>query len=503
MTLPRTQLDWGLRFAAWKSWLKHVHGIGWHTWDDQRWKPDDDGEAARAYANMIKDAYAELSQIDSDDERKKAFKDLLAAERKSFAEGALWFAACRPEMALAASQLDANRMLLNCANGTLDLKTMALRPHNPADAITKVCRGAWAPGPEETRWAKFMAEILPDAEIRGFVQRLMGSVLPGRVRDHVLPILTGPGGNGKSTFIEAVMHALGDYALQADPSLLMASRHDAHPTGQAALQSRRLAVCMETAQGRHLDAPTAKQLTGGDTITARYMRKDFFSFEPSHTIIMVTNHKPVVDGSDEALWRRLVVIPFEQTFTGSDAETGLKELLESEPDAILSWMIEGWIAYGGKGLAIPNDVRAATEAYKADSDAVGRFIEECLYLTQFGTVRSAELFAAWQKWCAVNGEEAATQKAFTEELGRRGFSKTKSDGRMVWHGFTLLSVSEPVDNRSSVDNSPTADGLGELQNREGQGGFAGSPPRARVHGAHTADPPSPSLTEPGTLGGWN
>jgi putative DNA primase/helicase len=175
------------------------------------------------------------------------------------------------------------------------------------------------------------------------------------------------------------------------------------------------------------------------------MRKDFFSFEPSHTIFMITNHKPVVDGSDEALWRRLVVVPFEQTFSGDDAQAGLKELLESEPDAILSWMIEGWVTYRQQGLDIPNGVRAATEAYKADSDAVGRFIEECLYLTQFGTVPSGKLFATWQKWCLANGEEAATQRAFSDEMGRRGFQKHKSDGRMLWKGFTLLASENEED----------------------------------------------------------
>jgi len=482
VTLPRTQLDWGLRFAAWKSWLRYVHGIGWHVWDDTRWRPDDDGEAGRAYANMIKDAYAELAQISDDSERKKAFHALIAAEKKGFAEGALWFAGNTTEMALAASRLDANRMLLNCANGTLDLQTMALTAHNPASNITKICRGAWTPGLGDTRWSKFVAEILPDAEIRDFVQRLMGSALPGRVRDHVLPIFTGTGGNGKSTFTEAVSDALGDYAMQAEPSLLMASRHDAHPTGQAALQSRRLAVCMETAQGRHLDAPTAKQLTGGDTITARYMRKDFFSFEPSHTILMITNHKPVVDGSDEALWRRLVVVPFDQVFSGDNVEPDLKDLLQSEPDAVLSWMIEGWVAYQDKGLAIPNGVRAATEAYKADSDAVGRFIEEMFYPAQGNTVASSEVFAEWQKWCIANGEEPVTQKAFGDELTRRGYQKVKTKRFNAWKGFMLLSS----ENDEKV---------------EGGGGFAGSASRAHVRERLTEDPPPPSTLWPqGSVG---
>ena len=294
---------------------------------------------------------------------------------------------------------------------------------------------------------------------------------PGRVREHILPIFTGTGSNGKSTFTEAVSSALGDYAMQADPTLLMASRSDSHPTGQAALQGRRLAICMETAQGRHLDAPTAKQLTGGDTITARYMRQDFFSFEPSHTILMITNHKPVVDGSDDALWRRLVVVPFEEVFSGDQIQPDLKEQLESEPDAILSWMIEGWIIYQKSGLLIPDGVRAATDAYKADSDAVGRFIDERLYPTQFGKVVSSRLFAEWQKWCATNGEESSTQKAFSEELTRRGYEKTRTGSGMVWQGFTLLN-SEPEDEGSftSANNrekSLTSENDGSVQGSEG------------------------------------
>jgi putative DNA primase/helicase len=472
LPFPRTQLDWGLRFAASRTWLRHVHGIGWHTWDGKRWKPDADGEAGRAYADMIKDGYPELAAVSSDDDRKRAFRDLLAAEKKSFAEGALWFASCRPEMTVAASTLDAGRMLLNCANGTLHLDTMQLRPHDMASSITKVCTGAWIPELGETRWSKFVTEILPDPAIRGFTQRLMGSALAGRVREHVLPILTGTGGNGKSTFIEAILHALGDYGMQADPTLLMASRHDAHPTGQAALQSRRLAVCTETAHGRHLDAPTAKQLTGGDTITARYMRKDFFSFEPSHTILMVTNHKPVVDGNDDALWRRLVVVPFGQVFSRDQADPDLKKQLESEPDAILSWMIGGWLEYQQRGLQIPDSVRAATEAYKTDSDAVGRFIGERFYKTDFGSEISSAVFAAWQQWCVTNGEETGTQKAFSEELARRGYRKTRQGRGMVWHGFMLLNGEndEPV---------------------QGSEGAAGSPHTRAYVAGHTAAPTSP------------
>jgi putative DNA primase/helicase len=327
----------------------------------------------------------------------------------------------------------------------------------------------------------------------------------------ILPIFTGTGGNGKSTFTEAVSAALGDYAMQADPQLLMTTNHESHPTGMAALQSRRLAICMETAQNRRLDAPTAKMLTGGDTITARYMRQDFFSFEPSHTILMITNHKPVVDGSDDALWRRLVVVPFEQTFAGDQVQPDLKALLESEPDAILSWMIEGWVAYKEHGLAIPNGVRVATEAYKTDSDAVGRFIGERFYPTQFGTAASAELFAAWQKWCVTNGEEPVTQKAFSEELTRRGYQKAKTKHGAMWKGFTLLAEGDEPD--KIVDSEPRYEVEREQDqtslisgNAKRVTGGDGSPvlTHGRAHVAAHTEHPSPPVTKitwpPGSVG---
>jgi putative DNA primase/helicase len=435
--IPRTQLDWALRFASWKSWLKYVHGIGWHVWDEQRWKGDDDGLALREYTTMVKDAWAELGQIPDSDDRKKAFLALTAAERKSNADGALAFAAVQPEMAVAAARLDSNRMLLNCANGTLNLDTMQLGDHRPEHNISKVCKGAWVPDPGEMRWSKFVSEILPDLQVRDYVQRLMGSALSGRVREHILPIFTGSGGNGKSTFIESVLDALGDYAIQADPRLLMASSHDTHPTGQAALQSRRLAVCMETAEGRRLDAPTAKQLTGGDTITARYMRQDFFSFEPSHTIVLVTNHKPIVPGSDDALWRRLAVVPFDQKFADADADPDLKETLRSEPDAVLSWMIQGWIAYRERGLDMPAGVRTATDKYKTDSDAVGRFLAE--KTMNHGEVKSSELFAAWSRWCSQEGEEPGTQTAFSGTLTDLGYDKKATKTGKFWLSLGLVT----------------------------------------------------------------
>ena len=212
--------------------------------------------------------------------------------------------------------------------GSLDLRTGELAQHNPGLLLTKMTGAPYHPDATGPAFAKFLQRVQPDPDMRAYLARLLGHALEGRVVSHILPIFHGEGGNGKGTLINhAVLPALGDYADAADADLLTARTFDAHPTGVADLCGLRLAVLHETDAGRHLAEGTVKRLTGGDRLKARRMREDFWSFDPSHTFVMLTNHRPIVTGTDEGIWRRLRLVPWEVVIPAADRDEELPDTL--------------------------------------------------------------------------------------------------------------------------------------------------------------------------------
>ena len=275
--------------------LLYVHGVGWHRWDGKRWARDGDGAARRAVHAMLKrDRRIVISLGLSDEEREKRLRQIARYETASAITGILTEAAVLQAFSVTVNDLDADPWLFNCQNGTLDLRTMELWAHDPADRISKVANAAYRPDTGGTQWAAFLERVLPEQAVRDYMQRLSGLSLLGEVNGdkQIAPIMTGSGANGKTTFIEAMSFPLGDYAATAEPTLLMAKRGDAHPTGVADLLGRRFVSVVETEQGRRFDIALLKWLTGGDTLKARYMRQDFFSFKPRHLLLMATNHLP-------------------------------------------------------------------------------------------------------------------------------------------------------------------------------------------------------------------
>ncbi|GAB3487796.1 phage/plasmid primase, P4 family [Flexivirga lutea] len=350
--------------------LMHVHGIGWHVWDGRRWIEDHRREATRAVLDVLRTALADSI------EDKELRNDVRRCETASGLAGVLMIAAALETFAVTVADLDPDPYLLNVANGTLDLRTMQLRAHDPADRITKVTAADFDDCATGQLWEAFLERVLPDTEVRGFLQRYVGVALCGRVREHVLAILTGTGRNGKGVFYGAVAAALGDYASTAEPDLFM-HRENAHPTGEMDLLGRRWVVVSESDRGRRLAEATVKRLTGGDQIKARRMRQDFVAFAPSHTAALVTNHLPKVSGDDPALWARLKVIPFSVVIPEVEQDPQLPEKLERETTAILAWAIQGWRDYESLGLSAPSAVQSATDDYHAESDPIQGFLDEC------------------------------------------------------------------------------------------------------------------------------
>lgn len=399
---------------AYKNRLLHVHGIGWHYWDGTRWAEDDIGAARRAVLNVLRIALA-ASLGD-----KELRADVRRCESGPGVNGVLTISAALQEFAATADDLDPDPWQLNCANGTLDLHTLALRPHNPADRITKICNAGYHENPPSTgAWHAFLEKVLPDEEVRNYLRRLMGVALLGKVIEHVLAILTGTGFNGKSKFYEAMLWALGDYGLQAEPDLFM-HQPGAHPTGTADLMGRRLVAVSETEEGRRLAVATMKRLTGGDRIRTRRMHQNFFEFLPSHLAVLITNHLPVVSGGGDSVWGRLRVVPFDVFIPEPERDHQLSDKLAADADAILAWAVGGWLDYTHNGLSEPQTVLVATDNYRADSDAVGRFIDEMCILSPAVYSTTGQLYTAWKPWAASEGLPEIGLGVFGKALDSHG-----------------------------------------------------------------------------------
>ena len=406
----------------------------WLIWDGTRWAPDTDGHVPRCMKVIAREVHTALiSAKVADPDMIRAAK---RAESSSAIKGALTLAATEPEIAIKPDRLDAHPYLLNCRNGVIDLQTGERLKHDPALLLTKMAGATYEPDAEGAEFGKFLERIQPGEDMRLFIRRLLGLSLEGKVTAHILPIFYGDGANGKSTLTDAVMNALGDYADAADPDLLRARTFDAHPTGVADLFGLRLALVHETDSGHRLAEGTVKRLTGGDRLKARRMREDFWSFEPSHTFVMLTNHKPLVGGTDEGIWRRLRLVPFEVVIPAGERDEDLAGKLAEEAGAILAWLVAGYLDWRKNGLAEPDKVTEATQAYRADSDPLGRFLaDKCDRGTSF-SARSSHLFAAYEKWCTAEREDAGTPRSFGDAMKAKGFESYRSNG-MHWRGIGL------------------------------------------------------------------
>ncbi|MFD5428519.1 phage/plasmid primase, P4 family [Streptomyces sp. NPDC127084] len=421
--------------------LRFVHGLGWHEWDGARWLLDEQ-RVDMAYAvKTVKSALKALEDM-SGDERDDLYKDVRKSESASGLEGLLKIASSLAPMSTASKALDSDPYKFNTPEGTIHLVEGTIEPCERADLITKVA-GAAMPEEEDgepagaQEWEQFLARILPDEEVRAFVRRLFGYAMLGKVTEHVMPIFTGTGANGKGTLRDALMAAFGDYAIEVDPAILMESKHERHGAFKMRLRGARLTFCSETEKGKRFAEATMKRLVGGDPIEANLMHKNPITFDPSHTLIMLTNHLPLVSGDDPAVWRRILVVPFDVVIPEEERDGGLPERLKKAAPAVLEWAYEGWHDYMEKGLAPPEIVRIKTEEYKASSDVLGRFMDERTIASPHAVVPARELFNAWTSWCHGSGEQASSEVEFAKSLEVRGFAKKRTSAGMVYPGLMV------------------------------------------------------------------
>jgi putative DNA primase/helicase len=308
-----------------------------------------------------------------------------------------------------------------------------VRPHNPADLITKIAPAA--PSGSASTWLAFLDRVTGgDQELVDYLQRVAGYCLTGSTQEHALFFLYGTGANGKSTFLNAITGAVGDYHRAAPIETFTSSNTDRHPTDLAGLRGARLVTAIETEEGRRWAESRIKALTGGDPIPARFMRQDFFEFTPQFKLIIAGNHKPGLRSVDEAIRRRFNLIPFTVTIPEAERDPGLGEKLQAELPGILAWMIKGCTLWQQQGLNPPRIVTDATAAYLESEDAIAAWIEDCCERCGEFSTRAC-LFKSWSDWTVANGEHTGSNKRFVAALEARGFTP-----RRLEHGRGFLGL---------------------------------------------------------------
>lgn len=413
--------------------LRYDHSTGgWYEWDGCVWR--------RNHTNLALHWARELAR---DLARSEPDRVRYATCRTTFAKGVEMFSKSDPLFAVTAEIWDRDPFLLGTPEGTVDLRTGELRRALTDDNITKLTAFAPADSNDCPRWIQFLHEACGgDVERVRFLHQMFGYSLTGDTREHALFFIHGPGGNGKSVFLNVMNSILGEYAVTAAMDTFTASKGDKHPTELAMLKGARLVTASETEEGRAWAESRIKSLTGGDPITARLMRQDFFSYQPQFKLVVTGNHKPVLHNVDDAARRRFNIVPFLHKPEKPDRE--LERKLKAEYPAILRWAIDGCLDWQRNGLARPASVVAETDAYFSDQDLIGQWLEdECDFEpgNDYKWASVAELFSSWTSYAMKAGERAGSKKSFHENMISRSLVACRKDRNTVraFEGVRLRS----------------------------------------------------------------
>jgi putative DNA primase/helicase len=413
------------------------------VWDDHRWIDDVTGAVERmakeVAASLHLEAAARIARGENTDGIAKNAKRLgLEGPLKAMQR----LARSEPGVVVRAEDLDAHPWLLNLKNGTLDLRSAELMPHDRSNLLTKVVPVDYDAGAECPLWLAFLQRIMDgnDSLIQ-YLQMTVGYALTGSTAEQCLFFLYGTGANGKTTFLETLRAIAGDYSTNADFSTFSESmRNDGPRNDIARLAGARVVTAVEAGEGRRLNEPLIKSLTGSDKVTARRLYEEGFEFRPQFKLFLAANHKPVIRGTDEGIWRRVRLIPFTVHIPDEEQDKSLQAKLLGELPGILAWAVQGcqlWLERGGLGS--PIEVMLATSEYRQEMDLIGAFLDECCEFGMHLSTPAAELYAGYRRWCERSGERVMSQRAFGLRITERGFSVVKS-GKISRTGLKLRTL---------------------------------------------------------------
>jgi len=455
--------------------LHYCHPLQrWFVWDGTSWKEDQTGEVVARAKATVRAMYAEAASEGDDRRRQELARHALKSEAAQKIRAMVELLKTEPGIPVLPGELDRDPWLLNCQNGTLDLRTGELRPHDRRDLITKLAPVAYDPNATCPEWLSFLDRITGGrADLVTYLQRVVGYSLTGLTDERVLFILYGSGANGKSTFLETIALLLGDYAMRTTTETLLARDREGVPNDVARLRGARFVYASEAEEGRRLAEAKIKDVTGGDKIPARFLYGEWFEFCPEFKLFLATNHRPTIRGTDEGIWDRIRLIPFDVRIPESERipRRELMDRFKSELPGIFAWAVRGCLEWQEHGLGMPTEVAQATGAYRAEMDVLAQFLDECCIVNPLGKAKAGDLYGAYVDWCEANGERPLAQRNFGMRLTERGFEQRRGTGGARWWVGVRLK-----DHFSSAsDVSDGSDVISKLSTRdEIQGGETGN-----------------------------
>jgi putative DNA primase/helicase len=409
----------------------------WLYWDRTRFRPDDSGQILRLVARSVERYRYTADEMSDHDEAMNVRKWGSTSESRSRLESCEKIAQSDPRVTVYPWQLDSDRFLLNVQNGVIDLREGVLKKHDRKYLQSQIADVSYDPDAKCPIFDQFLARISGgDPEWVSFIHRLFGYSLTGSTEEERLFLLHGSGQNGKTKLLEIIGEILGDYGQTADFDTFLESDSDRIRNDIARMQGKRLITASEPSRKKALDESVVKQMTGGDTLTARFLNKEFFEFTPSHTIVMATNDLPQVSGIDQGIWRRLVVVQFPVNITDQERDNKLLDKLQKEKSGILNRLVQGCLDWQKSGLEMPASVTQASADYRAEADSVWAFVQDACEQIPGSYVVVSELRTAYDAWCKTHGKTPAVK--FPSRLEVLGFESGRiTGGTRIRYGLKL------------------------------------------------------------------
>jgi len=437
-----TQLGNARRFALLHGdAARYDPGRGWMVYDDAQgiWRADQ--LRAETLAKRIPSSVLGEALQERDDDRRKALtKWALASETRATIMAGLELARSEPGVAALADDFDADPDLVCAADCIIDTRTGDRRPHDPAAMMTRRLGTAYDPGAACPLWTDHLETVTAGREsLARFLAEFFGMSLTGHTFEQCLAILYGIGANGKSVTLETVRAAAGTYASNADASTFMAKRDDSS-SGLARLAGARLVTAAETGTSHRLDEALVKQVTGSEPVTARFLYHEHFEFTPRFKLVLSTNHKPRVTGTDHGIWRRIRLVPFDVVIPDAEQDHRLAERLRDELPGVLAWMVAGCLEWRQHGLTMPDEVRDATACYQLEMDPLASFLEARTVAEDGASVTAGLLYQDYRAWSEETGDTPMSQRAFSARLTERGVNhsgRRDNAGRYLYAGLRL------------------------------------------------------------------